>query len=72
MPDPDALMRWMPRSLWLAWLEWMKIRGPIGGVRQDYYTSFLAMHAGKPYTTEVSLSDFAMPWVKPDQHDDED
>lgn len=30
------------------------------------------MHAGKPYSTEVSLDDFRMPWVKPEVEDEDD
>lgn len=49
-------------------MEWVSIRGPIGPHRQDVYTSFVAMHAGKPYPegADIDLSKFPMPWVKPD------
>lgn len=53
-------------------MVWATIRGPIGGPRQDYYTSFIAMHAGKPYSTEVSLRDFDMPWVVPEIEEEEE
>ena len=51
---------------------WASIRGPIGGPRRDYYTSYIAMHAGKPYTAEVSLDDFKMPWAPPEVDEDEE
>jgi hypothetical protein len=53
-------------------MVWAAIRGPIGGPRRDYYTSYIAMHAGKPYSTEVSLDDFRMPWAKPEAEDQDD
>jgi hypothetical protein len=27
------------------WMAWVKVRGPIGGERTDFYASLLAMHA---------------------------
>jgi hypothetical protein len=47
----------------------MAIRGPIGGQREDFYASFVAMHAGGPYEKRVKFSQFAMPWAVPE--DDE-
>lgn len=46
-------------------MEWITIRGPIGGPRQDYYQANLAMHAGGPYEKSVPFKDFMMPWLKP-------
>jgi hypothetical protein len=48
-------------------MVWAKIRGPIGQPRRDYYTSFVAMHAGKPYEEEVSLADFDHPWAQTEE-----
>lgn len=54
----------MPQSLWLEWMEWMSVRGPIGGPRADFHTSFLAMHSRAAHQGgELSVDDFRMPWV---------
>jgi hypothetical protein len=44
-------------------MEWMSVRGPIGGARTDFYTSFLALH-GAPRDKDTSISQFRMPWIK--------
>jgi len=48
----------------LEWVEWQKVRGPIGPDRWDFYAKFVAMHAGKPYEKgkEPTLGDFPFPW----------
>lgn len=40
-----------------GWMEWAKIRGPVGGPRRDWYHANLTMHAGKPYPADSNLSD---------------
>jgi hypothetical protein len=57
------MLREMSQSDWLGWLEWLAIRGPIGGPRTDFYTSFVAMHASQPQK-EVSITAFKMPWIR--------
>lgn len=61
------MLREMSQSDWLAWMEWMSIRGPIGGPRTDFYTSYLAMQIRAAQSSgELSLDNFKMPWVKLD------
>ena len=51
----------------------MAIRGPIGGPRQDFHTSFLAMHLRAQISDKpVTLKDVAMPWAPPEPQEDED
>jgi hypothetical protein len=56
---------------------WAYIRGGtlgIGPQRQDFYTSFLAMHS-QPRQQDTTLADFSMPWIstEPEAEDsDED
>lgn len=50
----------------------MRVRGPVGGPRRDFYTSMLAMHAGGPWEKAPKFRDFAMPWARPDPVDDDD
>lgn len=56
----------MPVSQWMEWMEWVSIRGPIGGPRQDFYASFVARFAGRPYasTDEADYENFMMPWLR--------
>lgn len=43
----------------------MSIRGPIGGPRTDFYTSYLAMQIRAAKSSgELSIDSFKMPWVK--------
>jgi hypothetical protein len=60
-----------------------KVRGPIGGPREDHYLARLAMAAGGPYSEEqakaLTLTDFypywtPREWITPvdDGDDDED
>jgi hypothetical protein len=45
-------------------MSWVAIRGPVGGPRWDFYTAYVAMHAGGPYAKKVDLSQFSkFPWV---------
>jgi len=53
-------------------MVWAAIRGPIGGPRRDWYHANLAMHAGKPYDTAPSQSDFMPWWVKPELEGNKD
>jgi hypothetical protein len=32
----------------------------------------ISMHAGKPYTREVSLAEFMPPWIPPPADDEDD
>lgn len=57
------MLREMSQSQWLAWLEWLSIRGPIGGPRTDFYTSFLAMHLAGSRGKEASVAEYKMPWI---------
>lgn len=61
------MLRQMSRSDWLAWMEWASVRGPIGGPRADFYTSYLAMHirASQPGAGDRSAEDYKMPWLLP-------
>jgi hypothetical protein len=60
----------MSRSQFLEWMVYAKIRGPIGPLRQDYYTYYLALHGGRQYdekaTVEGIAATFPMPWLDPD------
>jgi hypothetical protein len=58
------MLREMSQSDWLGWMEWLSIRGPIGGPRTDFYTSYLAMHTSGPHAKEVPIAQFKMPWIK--------
>lgn len=71
-PSADHFLKAISVSQWMEWMEWVNIRGPIGAVRQDLYTSFVAMHAGSPYQKPVTLDDFPMPWTKPEAELEED
>jgi hypothetical protein len=54
-------------------MAFAKIRGPIGGSRQDFYTSFLAMHLRAQMSDKpVSLDDVAMPWAPPPEPEEDD
>lgn len=62
------------RPQFLGWMVWAAIRGPIGGPRQDWYHSHLAMYAGKPYPEghEVNSEDFLPYWAKYELEDEEE
>lgn len=55
----------MTDSQWRKWKAWSRIRGPVGGLRSDYYATYVAMHArhavGNPDGT-VSDEHFRLPW----------
>jgi hypothetical protein len=53
-------------------MVWASIRGPIGGLREDYYTAFLARYGGNQYPAEVSVEDFRMPWFRPEPEDEDE
>ena len=65
-------MATISRPQLLGWMVWAAIRGPIGGPRRDWYHANLAMHAGKPYDTAPSQSDFMPWWVKPELEGNKD
>jgi hypothetical protein len=64
-------MRIISRPQLLGWMVWASIRGPIGGLREDYYTAFLARYGGNQYPAEVSVEDFRMPWFRPEPEDED-
>lgn len=50
----------------MEWLEWVKIRGPIGGPRMDYYFTTLCMLIAtlNPNAKEINPEDYAPQWLK--------
>lgn len=59
---------------WKEWVEYAKLRGPVGPHRFDTLTAMLSMHTVRPYMqggAELELADFMPPWVpRPDNNDD--
>lgn len=71
-PSADHFLAAISRSQWLEWRQFVEIEGPIGGPRNDFYTSYIAYYASRQtHAKDTTLSDFKMPWMK-DETEDED
>lgn len=46
-----------------GWLEWAKIRGPVGGPRRDWYYANLAYYSGKPLSKDAMPDDLLPYWA---------
>lgn len=56
----------------LGWMVYAAIRGPIGLLRQDYYTAFLARYGGQQFAAEADVEDLRkmLPWWRPEPVDE--
>lgn len=57
---------------WKEWVEYAKLRGPVGPHRFDTLTAMLSTYIARPYLQgDLDLGDFMPPWVpRPDNDDD--
>lgn len=70
VPDPEAMLSQLPDWKWKRWRAWMKVRGPIGGVRDDNYVTYLALHSRRAIGGKdgrLEPEHFLLPWMEPDQ-----
>jgi hypothetical protein len=55
---------------WREWMEWVNIRGPVGGPRDDYYVAFLAQQSAMwKNPKHGEFENFMMPWLRPAETD---
>ena len=55
----------------MEWLAWLKLRGPVGGPREDYYNAFLALHSSPATDKRRYLKDYYPPWTPPESLESE-
>lgn len=71
-PSADHFLASISMAQWKEWVEYAKLRGPVGPHRHDTLTAMLSVAIARPYMQgDLELDDFMPPWVpRPDNNDD--
>lgn len=68
-PSPEVMLDSMTSYDLKRWRAWMKIRGPIGGIRSDNYVTYMALHSRRAIGGKegrLEPEHFLLPWMEPE------